>query len=73
MAGKVVPSSIEVKLLRTTNDYELNFRKHINELCRKVSYKLHSLQRIRRYYSVDKARLLANAFIDSQFNMDVCW
>ena len=28
---------------------------------------LHALQRIKRYLSVDKAKLLANAFIDSQF------
>ena len=68
MAGKVIPSSSEVKLLGITIDYELKFKKHINELCRKASYKLHALQRIRRYLSVDKARLLANAFIDSQFN-----
>ena len=26
------------------------------------------MQRIRRYFSVDKAKLLANAFIDSQLN-----
>ena len=58
----------KVKLLGITIDYELKFKKHINELCRKASYKLHALQRIRRYLSVDKARLLANAFIDSQFN-----
>ena len=57
-----------MKLLGITIDYELKFKKHINELCRKASYKLHALQRIRRYLSVDKARLLANAFIDSQFN-----
>ena len=40
----------------------------VHELCRKASYKLHALERIRRYLSVDKVRLLANAFIDSQFN-----
>ena len=68
VAGKVIPSSSEVKLLGITIDYELKFKKHTNELCRKASYKLHALQRIRRYLSVDKARLLANAFIDSQFN-----
>ena len=35
----------------------------------KKTYKwTHALQRIRRNLSVDKARLLANAFIDSQFN-----
>ena len=31
--------------------------------------KHHALQRIKRYLSVDKARLLANAFIDSQLWM----
>ena len=67
-AGKVIPSSSEVKLLGITIDYDLKFKKHINELCRKASYKLHALQRIRRYLSVDKAKLLANAYIDSQFN-----
>ena len=68
VAGKVIPSSSEVKLLGITIDYDLKFKKLINELCRKASYKLHALQRIRRYLSVDKAKLLANAFIDSQFN-----
>ena len=76
VAGKVILSSIEVKLLEITINYELKFKKHINELCRKASYKLYALQRIRRYLSVGKVRLLANAFIDIQlsaFNMDVCW
>ena len=68
VAGKVIPSSSEVKLLGITIDYDLKFKKHINELCRKASYKLHALQRRKRYLSADKANLLANAFIDSQFN-----
>ena len=58
VAGKVIPSSSEVKLLGITIDYDLKFKKHINELCRKASYKLHALQRIRRYLSVDKANYL---------------
>ena len=37
VAGKVIPSSSEVKLLGITVDYDLKFRKHINELCRKAS------------------------------------
>ena len=68
VAGKVIPSSSVVKLLGITIDFELKFKEHINELFRKASYNLHTLQRIRRYLSVDKARLLANAFIDSQFD-----
>ena len=73
VAGKVIPSSSEVKLLGITIDYELKFKKHINELCRKASYERHALLRIRRYLSVDKARLLANAFIYSQFNYVQAW
>ena len=66
---KFISSSSEVKLLGITIDYYLKFKKHINKLCRKASYnKLHALQRIRRYLSVDKAKLLANAFTGSQFN-----
>ena len=57
VVGKVIPSSSEVNLLGITNDYGLKFKKHINELCRKSSYKLHALQRLRRYLSVDKAKI----------------
>ena len=45
-----------------------SYKKHISELCRKASYKLHTLRRIRKYLTVEKAKLLANAFISSQFN-----
>ena len=68
LAGKLISTSSEEKLLGITIDNKLKFRKHINELCRKTSYKLHAPQRIRRYSSVDKASLLVNTFIDSQFN-----
>ena len=43
VAGKVIPSSSEVKLLGITIDYDLKFKKHINKLCTKLSYKLHAL------------------------------
>ena len=38
VAGKVIPSSNEMKLFGITIDYELKFKKHINELRSKVSY-----------------------------------
>ena len=66
--GKIIPCSNEVKLLGITIDNELKFKKHIEDLCKKASYKLHALRRIRRYLTVEKARILANAFIDSQFS-----
>ena len=46
----------------------LNFSKHIDKLCRNAQYKLHALRRIRKYLSLEKAKILGNAFIDSQFN-----
>ena len=58
----------KVKLRYFPQCNELKFEKHINELCRKASSKIRALQRTRRFLSVDKARLLANAFIDSQFS-----
>ena len=53
--GKIIPSSNEVKLLGITIDNQLKFKKHIEE-------------RIRGYLTAEKARILAYAFIDSQFN-----
>ena len=66
--GKITPCSNEVKFLGITIDNELKFKKHIKDLSKKASYKLHFLRRIRGYLTVEKARILANAFIDSQFN-----
>ena len=58
----------EVELLGLTIDKELNFRKCIDKLCGNAQYKLHDLRRIRKYLSFKKAKMLDNAFIDSQFN-----
>ena len=46
----------------------LTFKKHISELCIRALYKLHTLRRIRKYLTVEKAKLLANAFINSLLN-----
>ena len=61
-------NSNEVTLLGIKTDKNLTFKNHISELCRRASYKLHTLRRIRKYLTVEKAKLLANAFINSQFN-----
>ena len=37
-------------------------------LCRRASYKLHALRRIRKYLTLEKSKLLYNAFINNQFN-----
>ena len=66
--GKIIPCSNVVKLLGITIDNELKLKKHTEDLCKKASYKLHALRRIRGYLTVEKTTILANTFIDSQFN-----
>ena len=66
--GKIIACSNEVKLLGITIDNELKFEKHVDDHFQKASYKLHALRRIGGYLTVEKARILADAFIDSQFN-----
>ena len=66
--GINIPSKNEVILLGITIGLELKFNKHIEDICKRASLKLHALRRIRKYLRIEKARILANAFIESQFN-----
>ena len=68
VTDKIIPCPSEVKVLVIIIDNQLRFKKQIGDLCKKVSFKPRALQKIRRYLTVEKARLLANVFIDSQFN-----
>ena len=63
-----VEASDDVLLLGITIDKKLTFKQHVENLCRKAQYKLHPLRRIRRFLTIEKAKMLGNAFIDSQFN-----
>ena len=66
--GKTVNNSREVKLLGIAIDNQLKYKKHMENLCKKASFKLPALCRISTFLTVEKARILANAFIISQFN-----
>ena len=63
-----VKESNEVILLGITSDNKLVFKKHIENLRRTAQYKLHALTSIRKYLTLDKAILLGNTFINSQFS-----
>ena len=63
-----IEESRKVVLLGITIDNLLIFNEHIDNLCRTANYKLHALRRIRKYLSLEKAKLLCSAFINSQFN-----
>ena len=75
--GQIIPCSNEVKLPGITIDNELRFKKHVDNLCKKKSYELHALRRIRGYFTVENAGyLLMHLLIASlimSFDMDACW
>ena len=54
-------------MLGITIDKFLTFSEHIDNICRTANHKLHALRRIVTYLSLEKAKLLCNAFINSQF------
>ena len=63
-----VIKAADVELLGLLIDNKLSFEKHIAKLCQTVLYKLHALRRLRKYLTLEKARVLGNTFVDSQFN-----
>ena len=63
-----VEASVDVLLLGMAIDKNLTFKQHIENLCGKVQYELHALRHIRKFLIKEKAKILGNAFTDSQFN-----
>ena len=61
-------ASDDILLLGITFDKKLTFKQHVENLCRKAQYKLHALRRIGKFLTIEKAKMLGNAFTDSQFN-----
>ena len=61
-------ASDDILLLGITIDKKLTFKQHIENLCRKAQYKHQALRRMRKFLTIEKAKILRNAFIDSQFN-----
>ena len=63
-----IRESQKVMLLGLTIDNCLTFNNHVDTLYHNTSYKLHALRRIRKYLTLDKAKVLYNAFMSSQFS-----
>ena len=63
-------TSTDVTLLGVSIDNKLTFKNHTDELCRKASYKLQDLHRIRLFYQ--KNKLIENAFIVSFYMLLQC-
>ena len=65
--GLTICSSKSVNLLGVCIDNNLDFSEHVNNICKKVSKKLHALYRVSHYMNKNKLRLVMKAFIESQF------
>ena len=64
----VIEESDEETLLGVILDTKLNFKTHLQTLCKKASQKLHALSRISIFMEPKKLKLMMNTFIMSQFS-----
>ena len=56
------------KLLGVKIDVNLNFSEHISDLCKKASRKISALARIAPFMSIEKRKVVMNAFFTTQFS-----
>ena len=66
--GEILLPKKEHKLLGITLDDKLTFCKHIKTMCSKANNKVSAFRRIRKFVSLEKAKILYNAFVSSTFN-----
>ena len=56
------------KLPGITLDKDLDFKCHVENICRKAGQKLHALARVAKFMDQEKLQTVMNAFILSQFS-----
>ena len=66
--GNVVQMTDSVKLLGITIDSKLNFKQHVQSICKKASNKVRAFSRIAQNLDYEKSTILYNSFILSNFN-----
>ena len=62
-----IRNTTEVGLLGLTIDHKLKFDAHIDKIQKTARFKLHALNRIRKFLTLEQAKLLANSFVNTQF------
>ena len=67
IGNDIITCSNSIKLLGVTIDNKLYFKEHLTNICKKVSNKLHALDRVSNYMSTHKLRIIMKASIESQF------
>lgn len=68
IGGTTITNSQYEKLLGVTIDSDLNFERHVTNLCNKVSRKLNAMGRVASYMPIEKRKFIMKAFIKFQFN-----
>ena len=56
------------KLLGVKIDVNLNFNEHISDLCKKASRNISALAKVAPFMSIEKRKVVMNAFFTSQFS-----
>ena len=64
-----IRNTSEVELLGLTIDHELRFDAHIDKLCETARFKLHALRSIKKFLTLEQAKLLANSFVNTNLSM----
>ena len=63
-----IEQSDKEKLLGITLDKILDFKCHVENVCKKAGQKLHALARVTKFMDQEKLQTVMNAFILSQFS-----
>ena len=66
--SNIIKESADVEMLGLIADNKPSFQKQITKLCWTASYKPHALRWIKKYLTLEKARVFGNAFVVSQVN-----
>ena len=65
--GKAIKSSDTVELLGITLDKNINFKRHIQNICRKANNKTKAFLCKRKCLILEQVQVLAEAYISSNF------
>ena len=68
IGNEKICASKEIKLLGVTIDNDLKFKSHIQNLCAKANNKTCALRRIRSHLPLNKAKIIFNSYILSNFS-----
>ena len=63
-----IEQSDKEKLLGITLDRNLDFKCHVENICKKTGQKLHALAQVAKFMDQEKLKTIMNAFVLSQFS-----